>query len=102
MRVAYSTACALTVGIAPGSANGGIGGAELDDLRAQVQRTGGDLYGVDDGGAGQNIVDEVLDDQASTLEGVPELVVIDHPGWPFRIGVLALWGIVFLAWRAKL
>jgi hypothetical protein len=33
---------------------------------------------------------------------VPELVVIDHPGWPFRIGVLALWGIVILAWRSKL
>ncbi len=38
----------------------------------------------------------------TTLEGVPELVVIDHPGWPFRIGVFALWGIVFLAWRSKL
>jgi hypothetical protein len=86
-------------GIAPGSAGGGF---ELDELRAQVQRTGGDLYGVADTGAGENIVDEVLDDQASTLEGVPELVVIDHPGWPFRIGVIALWGIVFLAWRSKL
>ena len=86
-------------GIAPGGAGGGL---ELDELRSETQRTGGDLYGVNDAGAGQNIVDEVLDDQASTLEGVPELVVIDHPGWPFRIGVLALWGVVFLAWRAKL
>jgi Ca-activated chloride channel family protein len=86
-------------GIAPGAAGGGF---ELDELRAQTQRTGGDLFGVDDAGAGENIVDEVLDDQASTLEGVPELVVIDHPGWPFRIGVIALWGIVFLAWRSRL
>ncbi len=86
-------------GIAPG---GILSGFELDELRAETQRTGGDLYGVDDAGAGQNIVDEVLDDQAATLEGVPELVIIDHPGWPFRIGVIALWGIVFLAWRSKL
>ena len=86
-------------GIAPGSLGFDV---DLQDLQGQVQRTGGDLYGIGDTAAGQNIVDEVLDDQAATLEGVPELVVIDHPGWPFRIGVLALWGIVFLAWRAKL
>ena len=67
-----------------------------------MERTGGQVYGVDDTDAGNNIVDQVLDDQATTLEGVPELVVIDHPGWPFRIGVFALWGIVFLAWRSKL
>ena len=77
-------------------------GSEEDDLRTQLQRTGGEVYGVDDTDAGNNIVDQVLDDQATTLEGVPELVVIDHPGWPFRIGVFALWGIVFLAWRSKL
>lgn len=86
-------------GIAPGGSGGSF---ELDELRGQTQRTGGDLFGIGDAGAGQNIVDEVLDDQASTLDGVPELVVIDHPGWPFRIGVLALWGVVFLAWRSRL
>jgi hypothetical protein len=85
-------------GITPG----GLGGFEVDDLRTQLKRTGGEVFSVDDTGAGENIVDQVLDDQATTLEGVPELVVIDHPGWPFRIGVLALWGIVFLAWRSRL
>lgn len=75
---------------------------EEDDLRAQVRRTGGEAFGIGDAGAGQNIVDAVLDDQATTLDGVPELVVTDHPGWPFRIGVLALWGIVLLAWRARI
>lgn len=85
-------------GITPG----GYAGPEIDDLRTQLQRTGGEVFSVDDTAAGENIVDQVLDDQATTLEGVPELVVIDHPGWPFRIGVLALWGIVFLAWRSKL
>ncbi len=85
-------------GITPG----GYEGPEIDDLRTQLQRTGGEVFSVDDTAAGENIVDQVLDDQATALEGVPELVVIDHPGWPFRIGVLALWGIVFLAWRSKL
>jgi hypothetical protein len=80
----------------------GMFGPDEDDLRTQVQRTGGEVYSIDDTEAGNNIVDQVLDDQATTLEGVPELVVIDHPGWPFRIGVIALWGIVFLAWRSKL
>lgn len=87
-------------GIAPGGLLSG--GPELDELASETQRTGGDLYGVDDAGAGQNIVDQVLDDQATTLEGVPELVVIDHPGWPFRIGAIALWVVFFLAWRSKL
>jgi hypothetical protein len=85
-------------GIAPGE----MFPPEEDDLRAQVRRTGGDLFGAGDTGAGEDIVDQVLDDQAGTLEGVPELVVIDHPGWPFRIAAIALWGIVFLAWRSKL
>jgi hypothetical protein len=85
-------------GIAPS----GMYGPEEDDLRTQVRRTGGELYGVGDTAAGENIVDQVLEDQATTLEGVPELVIIDHPGWPFRIALFALWGIVFLAWRAKL
>ncbi|MBX3194426.1 MAG: VWA domain-containing protein [Microbacteriaceae bacterium] len=80
----------------------GMFGPDEDDLRDQLRRTGGEVFGVDDTGAGQNIVDEVLDDQATTLEGVPELVVIDHPGWPFRIAVLALWGVLFLAWRARI
>ncbi|CAN5393913.1 VWA domain-containing protein [soil metagenome] len=86
-------------GISPGTFDGD---PDLQDLQGQVQRTGGDLFGINDTAAGQNIVDEVLADQASTLEGVPELVVIDHPGWPFRIGALALWGVVFLAWRSRL
>ncbi|HWM34535.1 MAG TPA: VWA domain-containing protein [Pseudolysinimonas sp.] len=85
-------------GIGPGS----MYASEEDDLRTQLQRTGGELYGVGDTAAGQNIVDQVLEDQAGTLEGVPELVIIDHPGWPFRIALLAIWGIVFLAWRSKL
>jgi len=80
----------------------GMFGSDEEDLRTQLRRTGGEVFGVDDTGAGQNIVDEVLDDQATTLDGVPELVVIDHPGWPFRIGVLALWGVVFLAWRSRI
>jgi Ca-activated chloride channel homolog len=75
---------------------------EIADLRTQLQRTGGEVFSLDDASGGQSIVDEVLDDQATTLEGVPELVVTDHPGWPFRIGVLALWLVVFLAWRSKL
>jgi hypothetical protein len=85
-------------GIAPGE----MYPPEEDDLRTQVRRTGGDLFGAGDTAAGENIVDQVLDDQATSLEGVPELVVIDHPGWPFRIAAIALWGIVFLAWRSKL
>lgn len=80
----------------------GMFASEEDDLRTQVRRTGGEAFGIGDGAGGQNIVDEVLDDQATTLDGVPELVITDHPGWPFRIGVLALWGIVFLAWRARI
>ena len=87
-------------GIEPGGAFGS--GPEIDDLRTQLQRTGGEVFSLDDASGGQSIVDEVLDDQATTLEGVPELVVTDHPGWPFRIGVIALWLVVFLAWRSKL
>jgi Ca-activated chloride channel homolog len=86
-------------GIHPG---GAFSGAEIDDLRSQLQRTGGEVFSLDDASGGQSIVDEVLDDQATTLEGVPELVVTDHPGWPFRIGVLALWLVVFLAWRSRI
>ena len=86
-------------GIEPG---GAFEYQEIDDLRTQLQRTGGEVFSLDDASGGQSIVDEVLDDQATTLEGVPELVVTDHPGWPFRIGVLALWLVVFLAWRSKL
>ena len=79
------------------------GGSELDDLRTpDCSAPAASCSASTTPAAGQNIVDEVLDDQATTLEGVPELVVIDHPGWPFRIGVLALWGVVFLAWRSKL
>jgi Ca-activated chloride channel family protein len=86
-------------GIEPGGAFGS--GPEIDELRAQLQRTGGDVFSLGDASGGQSIVDEVLDDQATTLEGVPELVVTDHPGWPFRIGVIALWLIVFLGWRSR-
>jgi hypothetical protein len=74
----------------------------IDDLRAQLQRTGGEVFSLGDASGGQSIVDEVLDDQATVLQGVPELVVTDHPGWPFRIGVIALWLVVFLAWRSRL
>lgn len=81
---------------------GGMFGLDEEDLRTQVRRTGGEAFSMDDAGAGQSIVDDVLDDQATTLDGVPELVITDHPGWPFRIGVLALWGIVFLAWRSRI
>ncbi len=87
-------------GIEPGGPFGA--GPEIDDLRTQLQRTGGEVFSLGDTGGGQSIVDEVLDDQATTLQGVPELVVTDHPGWPFRIGVIALWLVVFLAWRSKL
>ena len=87
-------------GIEPGGAFSF--GAEIDDLRTQLRRTGGEVFSLDDASGGQSIVDEVLDDQATTLEGVPELVVTDHPGWPFRIGVFALWLVVFLAWRSRL
>ncbi len=65
-------------GIEPGGAFGS--GAEIDDLRTQLQRTGGEVFSMGDASGGQSIVDEVLDDQATTLQGVPELVVTDHPG----------------------
>lgn len=85
-------------GIAPG---GIFGGAEMDELAQQLQRTGGDLFSLSDSDGGQSIVDEVLDDQATALEGVPELVVTDHPGFPFVLGVLALWVVVFFGWRLR-
>ncbi|MEO5920561.1 MAG: VWA domain-containing protein [Pseudolysinimonas sp.] len=87
-------------GIEPGGAFGS--GPDIDDLRTQLQRTGGEVFSLGDASGGQSIVDEVLDDQATTLQGVPELVVTDHPGWPFRIGVIALWMVVFLGWRSRL
>lgn len=85
-------------GIAPG---GIFGGLASDELAEQLERTGGDLFSLFDADGGQSIVDEVLDDQATALEGVPELVVTDHPGLPFVLGVLALWVVVFLGWRLR-
>lgn len=85
-------------GIAPG---GLFGGPELGELKTQLERTGGDLFSLDDGDGGSSIVDEVLDDQATALEGVPELVITDHPGFPFVLGTLALWAVVFFGWRLR-
>ncbi|HWH27065.1 MAG TPA: VWA domain-containing protein [Pseudolysinimonas sp.] len=85
-------------GIAPG---GLLAGPELDELEAETKRTGGDLFSLGDVDGGQSIVDKVLDDQATALNGVPELIITDHPGFPFVVGVLALWSVVFVGWRLR-
>jgi Ca-activated chloride channel family protein len=86
-------------GIMPGGILGD--GPEATEMQQEVGRTGGKVFSLGDADGGNSIVDEVLNDQATALTGVPELVVTDHPGAPFVFGVLALWGVIILGWRLR-
>jgi Ca-activated chloride channel homolog len=76
-------------------------GPEADEMQQELGRTGGKVFSLGDADGGKSIVEEVLNDQATALTGVPELVVTDHPGLPFVFGVFALWGVIFLGWRLR-
>ncbi|CAN5192912.1 VWA domain-containing protein [soil metagenome] len=76
-------------------------GPAATEMAQQLDRTGGSVFSLGDADGGNSIVDEVLNDQATALQGVPELVVTDHPGFPFVLGVFALWAVIFLGWRLR-
>jgi Ca-activated chloride channel homolog len=71
------------------------------ELETEVQRTGGKLYGLDESTAADDIVAEVLKDQAAHLQGAPQIVVTDHPGVPLVLGILGVWVIAFVGWRMR-
>jgi len=85
-------------GISPGSLEYDV---RLQELASELERTDGRLFGISQVGGTGEIVDEVLAEQATDLEGVPQLVVTDHPGLPLVLGVLALWVVVLVGWRLR-
>ena len=75
---------------------------KLADTRDAVEATGGGYWALDDAGAVEGIVSEIDAREAGLFEGTRRLVVLDAPGVPAVVGLLALAAGLVLLWRYRL
>lgn len=72
-----------------------------DAMDTELQRTDGQVFGLNDLGGAQVIIDAVLSDQAATLDGVPQLAISDEPGGWLVLAILGLWGVAGAVWLVR-
>lgn len=84
------------------SATGGSADDVATELRDVAEGTGGGYWALDDAGAVEGIVSEIDAREAGLFEGTRRLVVLDAPGVPAVVGLLALAAGLVLLWRYRL
>ena len=76
-------------------------GAAAKGLKDASNSTGGAYYALESEQAVASIVAKVQATEASRLLGAPQKTVLDHPGWPLGIALLALAVLGAAGWRLR-
>lgn len=76
-------------------------GAAANGLKKASTGTGGAYYALESDTAVDSIVKKVQATEASRIKGAPQLTVVDHPGWPLGLALLALLMLGAAAWRLR-
>ena len=89
-------------GINPGDTEAKAYLAELaTEFRTVVDGTGGAYYALDDPATIPSIVDDITAQQAASMTGEPELVLVDQPAFGVLLAFLGLAGFFALVWRLR-
>jgi Ca-activated chloride channel family protein len=89
-------------GINPGDTQAKAYLAELaTEFRTVVDGTGGAYYALDDPATIPSIVDDITAQQAASMTGEPELVLVDQPAFGVLLAFLGLAGFFGLVWRLR-
>lgn len=89
-------------GINPGDTEAKAYLAELaTEFRTVVDGTGGAYYALDDPATIPSIVDDITAQQAASMTGEPELVLVDQPAFGVLLAFVGLAGFFGLVWRLR-
>ena len=89
-------------GINPGDTAAKAYLAELaTEFRTVVDGTGGAYYALDDPATIPSIVDDITAQQAASMTGEPELVLVDQPAFGVLLAFVGLAGFFGLVWRLR-
>ncbi|MCT1557340.1 VWA domain-containing protein [Helcobacillus massiliensis] len=78
-----------------------IGGAELEELRTETERTGGRMWATGSAQSVDTIVAEIQKSQAAKTGGAKRSYYTDHPAPFWLASLLAMVGVVAVGWRQR-
>lgn len=72
-----------------------------DEFESVVADTGGSYYALADPAAVPSIVDSITAEQASVMQGAPQLIDTDQPAVPLVLAFVALAALMLVGWRVR-